>query len=94
MQRAMLLVSLVTANGVLIVANRASRFGSVVRTSNVTARWVVLAAMAAVLMAVYWPWSAQALQLTALPPTALLVAMGCGALGWPLIALWRIGRQR
>jgi Ca2+-transporting ATPase len=94
MQRAMLLVSLVTANGVLIAANRASRFGPGMRTRNVTARWVVLAAMAAVLMAVYWPWSAQALQLTALPPTALLVAMGCGALGWPLISLWRISRRR
>lgn len=89
MQRAMLLVSLVTANGVLIAANRASGHGRWVGAHNATAWWVMLAAMAAVLTAVYWPWSAQALQLVALPPAALMVAWACGALGWPLILLWR-----
>ena len=96
MQRSMVLVSLVAANGVLIAANRASirarwrLFGA----RNPTAWWVTLSALLAVLMAIYWPWLAQALQLSALPAHALAVALGCGVMGWPLIVLLRVWRSR
>ena len=92
MQRAMVLVSLVAANGVLIAANRSSGPGRWPRSRNTTARWVTLAALSAMLLGIYWPWSAQALQLAALSPQALVVALGCGVAGWPLIMLWRLRR--
>ena len=96
MQRSMVLVSLVAANGVLIAANRGSAH---VRwrwpaTRNMTAVWVTLSALLAVLVAIYWPWVAQALKLASLPPQALAVALGCGALGWPLMLLLRAWRRR
>ena len=89
MQRSMVLVSLVMANGVLIAANRASR-----STSNPMAWWVSLSALGALLLALYVPGLAAALNLAALPLPALAVAMGCGLLGWPAIALLRRLRQR
>jgi Ca2+-transporting ATPase len=92
MQRSMVLVSLVTANGVLIAANRANGHGPWPRSRNTTALWVTLAALGSVLLGVYWPWSAQALNLVALPPLALGVALGCGVLGWPLMMAWRACR--
>jgi Ca2+-transporting ATPase len=112
MQRAMVLVSLVMANGVLIAANRASRFragpsgvgvgtgvgvgvgGGFGGARNPMAWWVTLSALGAVLLALYWPWLADALKLSALPPQALGVALGCGVVGWPVIALLRWMKQR
>jgi Ca2+-transporting ATPase len=98
-QRSMVLVSLVMANGVLIAANRASPpgLGRAHRggggwqrgASNPMAWGVTLSALAAVLLALYWPWLAGALKLAALAPQALAVALGCGVLGWPVIALMR-----
>jgi Ca2+-transporting ATPase len=99
LQRSMVLVSLVTANGVLIAANR----GSTPRAGgwrwwgarNPTAGWVTLAALLAVLLALYWPWLAGVLNLVALPPQALVIALGCGVIAWPfMVALraWRVRR--
>jgi len=95
MQRSMVLVSLVTANGVLIATNRASlrtrwRLSS---ARNPTAWWVTLLAVLAVLMGIYWPWLAEALKVAALPLPALGVALGCGVMAWPLIALLRLCRS-
>ena len=104
MQRAMVLVSLVMANGVLIATNRASRpivgpqaggaRGEGGWTRNPMAWWVTLAALGAVLLALYWAWLANALKLSALPPQALAVALGCGLVGWPVIALLRWTQRR
>jgi Ca2+-transporting ATPase len=98
LQRSMVLVSLVTANGVLIAANRGST-----RTAgrwlgwgarNPMAGWVTLSALLAVLLALYWPWLAGVLNLVALPPQALVVALGCGAIGWPCMVALRAWRSR
>ncbi len=99
MQRAMVLVSLVMANGVLIAANRAPhslprRAASIpgrgwLGASNPMAWGVTLSALLAVLLALYWPWLAAALKLAALPPHALAVALACGVVGWPVILLIR-----
>ena len=89
MQRSMVLVSLVVANGVLIATNRAS-----IRAHNPTAWWVTVLAVLAALLTLYWPWLAGALQLAALSPQALAVALGCGVLGWPVMVLLRTWRVR
>ena len=85
----MVLVSLVVANGVLIATNRAS-----IRAHNPTAWWVTVLAVLAALLTLYWPWLAGALQLAALSPQALAVALGCGVLGWPVMVLLRTWRVR
>jgi predicted lysophospholipase L1 biosynthesis ABC-type transport system permease subunit len=96
MQRSMILVSLVTANGVLIAANRTSMRASwrLPATRNPTAWWVTLSALLAVLLAIYWPWLAGTLRLAALTPEALAVALGCGVMGWPFIVVLRACRLR
>jgi hypothetical protein len=98
-QRSMVLVSLVMANGVLIAANRTSPpglgrahgggVGWQCGASNPMAWGVTLSALASVLLALYWPWLAGALKLAALAPQALAVALCCGVLGWPVMALMR-----
>ena len=99
MQRSMVLVSLVMANGVLIAANRTAR-PMAARALSPSGRWlsgpanpmawgVTLLALLAVWVALYWPWLAAALKLAALPPQALAVALGCGMVGWPVMVLTR-----
>ena len=94
MQRSMVLVSLVAANGVLIAANRTAGFTGwrLPPTRNPTAGWVTLAALLAVLLAIYWPWLAGTLKLAALEPQALAAALVCGVVGWPLMVAWRAWR--
>ncbi|MFN5777019.1 MAG: cation transporting ATPase C-terminal domain-containing protein, partial [Burkholderiaceae bacterium] len=99
MQRSMVLVSLVMANGVLIAANRTAR-PIAARELSPTGRWlrgpsnpmawgVTLLALLAVWVALYGPWLAAALKLAPLPPQALAVALGCGMVGWPVMVLTR-----
>ncbi len=69
MQRAMVLITLVTANVMLIFLNRAR---------NVVAIWVMTGAMALMLLGVYVPWLAAPLNLAPLDVAQLVTALGFG----------------
>jgi len=76
-QRAMVLVTLVAANVMLIVVNRAR---------NAVALWVMALAMGLVLLGVYVPWLASSLKVTALNVTQLTAALGLGLVS--VLAAW------
>jgi len=68
-QRAMVLITLVAANGLLIFVNRAH---------NVVALGVMAGAMGLVLLGVYVPWLAAPLNLAPLDVVQLITALGLG----------------
>ena len=76
-QRAMVLVTLVAANAMLIWVNRAR---------NAVALWVMALAMGLVLLGVYVPWLASSLKVTALNVTQLTAALGLGLAS--VLAAW------
>jgi len=76
-QRAMVLVTLVAANAMLIWVNRAR---------NAVALWVMALAMGLVLLGVYVPWLASSLKVTALNVTQLTAALGLGLVS--VLAAW------
>ena len=83
-QRAMVLITLVVANAMLIVANGAR---------NSVAIWVIGGALVLVLLCVYVPWLALPLNLVALAPSQLMTALGCGiasiGVAWLCLSLLR-----
>jgi uncharacterized membrane protein len=83
-QRAMVLVTLVAANAMLIFVNRAR---------NVVALWVMAGAMALVLLGVYVPWLAGPLNLAPLNASQVVTALGLGVasilLAWLCLNLLR-----
>ena len=83
-QRAMVLVTLVAANAMLIFVNRAR---------NVVALWVMAGAMALVLLGVYVPWLAGPLNLAPLNVSQVMTALGLGVasilLAWLCLNLLR-----
>jgi len=68
-QRAMVLVTLVAANAMLIFVNRAR---------NAVAMWVMAGAMSLVLLGVYVPWLAAPLNLAPLDVPQVMTALGLG----------------
>ena len=68
-QRAMVLVTLVAANAMLIFVNRAR---------NAVALWVMAGAMSLVLLGVYVPWLAAPLNLAPLDVSQVMTALGLG----------------
>lgn len=80
--RAMLLVTLVVSNAMLILANRApaSQFVRSLRVGNRVAVAVMAGAMGLLLLGIYQPWLAKALGFTALSGVQLGTAAGLGCL--------------
>jgi Ca2+-transporting ATPase len=91
--RAMVLLSFVVANaGLIIVSKARGRLGPV-QAINWSAVAVIAAALAVVLLAIYLPWLAAALQLAPLAGLPLAVALACGLPGLLVFGLWRGARQ-
>ncbi|BDU52694.1 ATPase [Limnohabitans sp. INBF002] len=76
-QRAMVLITLVAANAMLIFVNRAR---------NWVAVWVMVAALTLVLFGIYVPWLAAPLNLAPLDVSQLATALGLGAAS--VLAAW------
>jgi Ca2+-transporting ATPase len=79
-QRAMVLITLVAANAVLIMVNRSKAGGLLtrIRIRNSVALWVIAFALGLVLMGVYVPWLAAPLKLEPLSLPQLMTALGLG----------------
>ena len=79
-QRAMVLITLVAANAVLIMVNRSQTGGLLtrLRIRNPVALWVIAFALGLVLLGVYVPWLAAPLKLAPLSATQLTGALGLG----------------
>ena len=79
-QRAMVLITLVAANAVLIMVNRSKAGGLLtrIRIRNSVALWVIVLALGLVLLGVYVPWLAAPLKLEPLSPPQLMTALGLG----------------
>ncbi len=77
MQRAMVLITLVAANAMLIFVNRAR---------NVVALWVMAGAMGLVLLGVYIPWLAAPLNLAPLGVMQVMIALGLGVVS--IVGAW------
>jgi Ca2+-transporting ATPase len=86
--RAMVLLSFVVANAGLIIVSKARG-----QSINWSAVAVIAAALAVVLLAIYLPWLAAALQLAPLAGLPLAVALACGLPGLLVFGLWRGARQ-
>jgi Ca2+-transporting ATPase len=95
--RSMVFVTLIVANALLILANRASvgRFWASLRVPNATAYAVIISALLALALAMYWPWLATLLKFAPLPFATLGVALALGVLSLPaVIALqWAVQRK-
>ena len=80
--RAMLLVTLVVANAMLILANRApaAQFVRSLRVRNPMALAVMAGAVSLLLLGIYWPWLANALGFAPLGGVQLGMAAGLGCL--------------
>ena len=76
-QRAMVLITLVAANAMLIFVNRAR---------NSVAVWVMAGALSLVLLGIYVPWLAEPLNLAPLHASQLLAALGLGVAS--ILAAW------
>jgi Ca2+-transporting ATPase len=90
--RAMVLLSFVVANAGLIVVSKARGRLGPVQAINWSAVAVIAAALAVVLLAIYLPWLAAALQLAPLAGLPLAVALACGLPGLLVFGLWRGAR--
>jgi Ca2+-transporting ATPase len=79
-QRAMVLITLVAANAVLIMVNRSKAGGLLtrIRIRNSVALWVIVLALGLVLLGVYVPWLAAPLKLEPLSLPQLMTALGLG----------------
>ena len=95
--RSMVFVTLIVANALLILANRASvgRFWASLRVPNATAYAVIISALLALALAMYWPWLATLLKFAPLPFATLGVALALGVVSLPaVIALqWAVQRK-
>ena len=95
--RSMVFITLIVANAFLILANRASvgRFWSSLRVPNFTAYAVIVSALLALALAMYWPWLAALLKFAPLPFLALGAALALGVVSLPaVIALqWAVQRK-
>jgi len=91
--RAMVLLSFVVANAGLIVVSKARGALWSVGAINWSAVAVASAALAVVLLAIYLPWLAAALQLAPLASLPLAVALACGLPGLLVFVLWRGARK-
>lgn len=95
--RSMVFITLIVANAFLILANRASvgRFWASLRVPNFTAYAVIVSALLALALAIYWPWLAALLKFAPLPLMALGAALALGIASLPaVIALqWAIQRK-
>jgi Ca2+-transporting ATPase len=95
--RSMVFITLIVANAFLILANRASvgRFWASLRVPNFTAYAVIVSALLALALAMYWPWLAALLKFAPLPLMALGAALALGIASLPaVIALqWAVQRK-
>jgi hypothetical protein len=91
--RAMVLLSFVVANAGLIVVSKARGTLWPLQAINWSAVAVASAALAVVLLVIYLPWLAAALQLAPLGAVPLAVALACGLPGLLVFGLWRGARQ-
>ena len=95
--RSMVFVTLIVANAFLILANRASvgRFWASLRVPNFTAYAVIVSALLALALAMYWAWLAALLKFAPLPLMALGAALALGIASLPaVIALqWAVQRK-
>ena len=95
--RSMVFITLIVANAFLILANRASvgRFWASLRVPNFTAYAVIVSALLALALAMYWPWLAALLKFAPLPLMALGAALALGVVSLPaVIALqWAVQRK-
>jgi len=83
-QRAMVLVTLVVSNAMLILVNRvqAGSFLQSLQVQNPVALWVILGAIVMVMLGVYVPWFAASLGLTPLDGLQLMTALMLGGLSY------------